>query len=694
MDIPLFASTQLTLLSAEADAERTLNTTLLTSLPPASLQRHGLALQNLSLSSTRTGLGGRTILSLTLDPSLTSDPSLPTHGLRSGDIVHIAEQPSGAARKKEKTVLEEKGLEGVVHRVTDTTLTVAVGGGGGRKDAKGDGDAGVEGLYGKRVWAVQRANEVVMRRMVKAMETLREMGERVEGGEGIVRVLFGHQEPGEVESVEVGWLDDGLNESQKEAVRFALGSKDVALIHGPPGTGKTQTLLEIIRQLAKDGKKVLVCGPSNISVDNIVLRLPPDLPIIRLGHPARLLPRVVERSLDVLSQTSDAGEIVKDVRNELDGLLGRLVGGGKNRLKGRERREAWENVKQLRGEFRFRESKATRDIVAGSQVILSTLHGAGTHHIFNTPFDVLIIDEGSQALEAQCWIPLLHKSRPSKLILAGDHLQLPPTVKSTTPPKSLSLPRASNPRFQIPSTLEETLFSRLLTLHGPKIKRLLNTQYRMHSAIMSFPSQHLYNSQLVAHVSVKSRLLCDLPNVASTEDTTVPVLFIDTQGGDFPEAPQEEKSTDSNPLTATSHSNPSEAALTAAHVHRLISAGVPETEIAVITPYNGQLALIVSLLRERYPALELGSIDGFQGREKEAVVVSLVRSNGDRKTGFLKEERRLNVAFTRPRRHLCVVGDAETVKHAGGFLGRWVRWVEGAEEGVEVRYPGLEEVEV
>lgn len=160
-------------------------------------------------------------------------------------------------------------------------------------------------------------------------------------------------------------------------------SWNVALIHGPPGTGKTQTLLEIIRQLAKDGKKVLVCGPSNISVDNIVLRLPPDLPVIRLGHPARLLPRVVERSLDVLSQTSDAGEIVKDVRTELDGLLSQLVGGGKGRLKGKARREAWDNVKQLRGEFRFREGKATRDIVAGSKVCVSTLEPVRVCHILS-----------------------------------------------------------------------------------------------------------------------------------------------------------------------------------------------------------------------------------------------------------------------------------------------------------------------
>ena len=147
-------------------------------------------------------------------------------------------------------------------------------------------------------------------------------------------------------------------------------NSDTALIHGPPGTGKTQTLLEIIRQLTSHThlKRVLVCGPSNISVDNIVLRLPPDLPIVRLGHPARLLPRVLAKSLDVLTQTSEAGEIVKDVRQELDSMMAKLAIGGKNRVRGKERKEGWDQVRHLRGEFRFREGKATRDLVASSKV--------------------------------------------------------------------------------------------------------------------------------------------------------------------------------------------------------------------------------------------------------------------------------------------------------------------------------------
>lgn len=318
---------------------------------------------------------------------------------------------------------------------------------------------------------------------------------------------------------------------------------------------------------------------------------------------------------------------------------------------------------------------------------MSTLHGAGGYQLRGERFDVVIIDEGSQALEAQCWIPLLLCAGVEKLILAGDHLQLPPTVKSSAKPPKID--QAGEKRFRIPTSLEDTLFSRLLNLHGPDIKRLLNVQYRMHEDIMQFPSKYFYDSQLVAHESVAKRLLKHLPGVDENEDTSVPVVFIDTQGGDFPEAASDDGESTSKHPSSSSQSNPNEALLAINHVRGLIAAGVKDTDIAVITPYNGQLAILSSALRPDFPGLELGSVDGFQGREKEAIVFSLVRSNDRREAGFLKEGRRLNVAMTRARRHLCVVGDGETVKHAGGFLSEWVKWVE---EGGEVRYPDVGDV--
>lgn len=473
-----------------------------------------------------------------------------------------------------------------------------------------------------------------------------------------------------------------------------------ALIHGPPGTGKTQTLLELILQLVTPPpstspdpprpKKVLVCGPSNISVDNIVLRLPSSLPIIRVGHPARLLPRVIERSLDALTRTSEQGEIVSDVRREMDSLLARLNVAGKARLKGKARRDGWTQVRDLRGEFRRREQKCIVELVQGSKVVLATLHGAGGRQLQSEHFDVVIIDEASQALEAQCWIPLLlARGGIQKLVIAGDPMQLPPTIKSATTPQTTTAPKAPEQ-----ATLETTLFSRLLALHGTGIKRVLTTQYRMHERIMAFPSRELYDSVLLAAPGVASHLLTTLPYpVAETEATTAPLLFIDTQGGEFPEDPGADPTVSKSALGSESKSNTLEARLVALHVEALVAAGVRECDIAVLTPYNAQVALIAGLVRPRYGGVEVNSVDSFQGREKEAVVISLVRSNEKRETGFLKDVRRINVAVTRARRHLCVVGDSETVASERGFLRRWVEWLgDEADSGAVVRYPDVAEV--
>lgn len=388
--------------------------------------------------------------------------------------------------------------------------------------------------------------------------------------------------------------------------------------------------------------RVLVCGPSNVSVDNIVERLSPHkIPILRLGHPARLLPSVLNHSLDVLTQTSEAAAIVKDVRKELDIKQASI----KKTRNGRERRAIYGDIKELRKEFREREKQCVASLIRDSKVILSTLHGAGGFQLRNENFDVVIIDEASQALEAQCWVPLLSAQ---KLVLAGDHLQLPPTIKSSNmhpnPEVSGSKLHKSdpNPKFK----LETTLFDRLLNLHGPSIKRMLTIQYRMHEKIMRFPSDEMYGSRLIAAEAAKARLLTSLPYpVLETDDTREPLVFWDTQGGDFPERPEDEENTSSSNralLMTDSKSNDMEAALVNMHVKRLIAAGVQAGDIAVVTPYNGQLALLAHDLKEEFPGIELGSVDGFQGREKEAVVVSLVRSNPEHEVGFLAERRRLN----------------------------------------------------
>lgn len=398
-------------------------------------------------------------------------------------------------------------------------------------------------------------------------------------------------------------------------------------------------------------------------MDNIVERLSPHkVPIVRLGHPARLLPSVLNHSLDVLTQTSDAAEIVKDVRKEMDSKQASI----RKTKSGKERRLIYGDLRELRKEYREREKKCIGDLVGGSKVVLATLHGAGGFQLRKEDFDVVVIDEASQALEAQCWVPLL---AAKKVVLAGDHLQLPPTIKSlnskTKAKKKAKEKRGDGEEEIIEGmTLETTLFDRLLAMHGEGIKRMLTTQYRMHESIMRFPSDELYEGKLIAAEGVKDRLLKDLPyEVHETEDTSEPLVFWDTQGGDFPERTEEEgASKKGRGLMSESKSNEMEAALVKLHVQNLVDAGVKPEDIAVVTPYNAQLALMSGPLKEAFPGIELGSVDGFQGREKEAVIVTLVRSNTEGEVGFLSDKRRLNVAMTRPKRHLCIIGDSETVR--------------------------------
>lgn len=354
-----------------------------------------------------------------------------------------------------------------------------------------------------------------------------------------------------------------------------------------PQTGKTHTLIELILQLIKLQKRILVCGPSNISVDNIVERLSPHkVPILRLGHPARLLPSVLNHSLDVLTQTSEAGAIVKDVRAEMDAKQASI----KKTKSGKERRAIYTDLKELRKEYRERERKCVSNLVGGSKVVLATLHGAGGHQLRNERFDVVIIDEASQALEAQCWVPLLSAN---KAVCAGDHLQLPPTIKSSNSKTAIKLKDEAKPIKGL--TLETTLFDRLLALHGPVIKRMLTTQYRMHEKIMRFPSDELYESKLVAAEAVKARLLKDLEyEVEENEDTIEPLIFVDTQGGDFPERSEEDDPDNPKKGKASLHgdskSNELEAALVRQHVSQLVTAGVRAEDIAVVTPYNAQVS--------------------------------------------------------------------------------------------------------
>ncbi|KAH6862608.1 DNA helicase-like protein [Alternaria alternata] len=612
-DIPSFAASQLTLLDAELQAELSETNALLSSHTPTALSRAGLAILNLNVSSIRTGLGGKTVVELGLDSAVVAKgekPDIPEHGIRVGDIVAVQDQPSGSAKKTEKKELEKKGAEGVVLRVRRENVEIVLD--------KEDADVPT----GSKLWIVKLANDVTYKRMNQTMSRLQKLGDQEYTP--FMRVLFGQASPTPLPSDlndplnplhKLEWNDPGLNDSQKEAIKFALASREVALIHGPPGTGKTHTLIELILQLLKQKLRLLVCGPSNISVDNIVERLASHkVPMVRLGHPARLLPSVLNHSLDVLTRTSEAAALVQDVRKEMDEKQSSI----RKTRNAKERRQIYTELKELRQEYREREKGCVNNLVTGSKVVLATLHGAGGFHLKGQEFDVVIVDEASQALEAQCWVPLLWV-KASKLVLAGDHLQLPPTIKSLNSnqtkvakkdaKKSIGKDtRAGEDNAEKAAgkpidgmTLETTLFDRLLALHGPSIKRMLTTQYRMHEKIMRFPSDELYDSKLIAADFVKDRLLKDLKyDVEDTEDTQEPLVFWDTQGGDFPEKLEDEgvigKGGKGMSL-GDSKSNEAEAALVKMHVGNLINAGVKAEDIAVVTPYNAQVRVSLTLVQ-------------------------------------------------------------------------------------------------
>ncbi|RMZ79303.1 hypothetical protein DV737_g3440, partial [Chaetothyriales sp. CBS 132003] len=707
---PAFFATLRSLLDRELAAETAEASLLLTSTPPTVLARAGLAILNLTISSLRTGLGGRTVIELSLNPAVIlkgSSGDLPEHAIRTGDIVRVGPKPGDGVKKKERSETEARGVEGVVVRVRERAVQVALGKEGGRDD-----DAVAQVPDGDQLlWLVKLANDVTYRRMDQALKkmtaTIADAGDTssyssLSSLQRILLGLDGQPSLPDLDSVrDLQFFNANLNHSQKGAIRFALAAHHLALIHGPPGTGKTYTLIELILQFLRQGLRVLVCGPSNISVDNIVERLAlasPQTEIVRLGHPARLLPAVLNHSLEVLTKTSEAAAIVNDVRAEIDNKLKSIS----KTKSGKERRLIYQDVKELRREFRDREWKAVDGLLGRSKVVLATLHGAGGKQIMTQKFDVVIVDEAGQAVEPACWVPLLMAGKGAainKLVLAGDHLQLPPTIKGEETSKSQD---ANKKRIKTLEedlaklnlgdklvkrakawSLEKTMFERLKAMYGDNVGRMLEVQYRMNTAIMSFPSHELYAGRLSAADAVKDRLLSHLPGVEETDDTTEAVVFYDTQG-----AKKNKQSTSS--LLGDSKSNDMEALLVRMHVRRLINAGVSQDDIAVITPYNAQLALLSSLLRDDYPRLEMGSVDGFQGREKEAVIVSLVRSNPEREVGFLGEKRRLNVAITRPKRHLCIVGDSETVSRGSAFLKRYMGWLE---EKADLRYPTPEEVQ-
>jgi ATP-dependent RNA/DNA helicase IGHMBP2 len=464
---------------------------------------------------------------------------------------------------------------------------------------------------------------------------LRRMAEAKEGRRW--HALLGGAPPRFLERAPAPALDPAapLNPEQRRAVDRADRALDVALVHGPPGTGKTTVLVEVIRRAAARGESVLAAAPSNLAVDNLLERLvAAGIDGVRLGHPARVLPAVLAHTLDARVASHEAARIAQDlVREALE--LRRAARKRKGRRgPGRfsEARSAERDARALLAEARQLEARAEAEVLSRAPVVLATLTSLDSPALAGRRFGLTVVDEATQAVEPATYLALL---RADRAVLAGDHLQLPPTVLSAAAQAG---------------GLGVSLFERLVASGGALLAVTLAEQHRMNARIMRYPSEALYGGALRAH-----------PAVADHALDAAPLEVVDTSGRGFEE---------STPEGSDSKANEGEAELVASEVERVLALGVAPADVAVIAPYDGQVQRLRQLLSAHLDAgLEVDTVDGFQGREKDAVVVSLVRANERGEVGFLSDVRRMNVALTRARRKLVVVGDGATVSRHPFYAG-------------------------
>ena len=476
----------------------------------------------------------------------------------------------------------------------------------------------------------------------------------------------------------------GLNASQHAAVQAILDNPNVAVIHGPPGTGKTTTLVAAIRLLCERESTVLVTAPSNTAADLLTERLATaGLNVVRIGNVSRVDEHILPHTLDAILARHPESRNIRKVKMQAAEWR-RQTQRHKRTFSGEDRREREhlkQQVRELEAWATTLEARLVEQILTSAQAITCTLVGAANPLLERYKFRTCVMDEAAQALEPAAWIPILKCSR---VVLAGDPFQLPPTVKSQDAAKQ---------------GLSITLIERCLELIPHQV-HLLTVQYRMHQAIMDFSNQYFYGGALQAHESVRERLLSadygiwnaelppdefaefpsEAPNApTSIRHSTTPylesVIFIDTAGTGFEEKINRRTGKDSSRYQ--SKYNPEEALLVREHLLQLLSkfpaSALPS--FGILSPYREQVNYLEQLVREDATlapllvprtnevrsGLAINTIDGFQGQERDVIYISLVRSNNRHEIGFLSDYRRMNVAMTRARMLLVVIGDSATI---------------------------------
>ena len=480
-------------------------------------------------------------------------------------------------------------------------------------------------------------------------------------------LFYSHQKAGRFsfEPMKFPWL----NPTQERAVNEVLWAKDVAIVHGPPGTGKTTTLVEAINETLMRESQVLVCAQSNMAVDWISEKLVDrGINVLRIGNPTRVNDKMLgftyERRFESHADYPQLWAIRKAIR-ELR----------KNRKKGNENyHQKMDRLKSRAAEIELR---INAELFGEARVIACTLVGSAHHLLEGMKFGTLFIDEAAQALEAACWIPM---KRASRVILAGDHCQLPPTVKS------IAALRAG---------LGKTLMERIAE-NKPEVVTLLKIQYRMNDEIMRFSSDWFYGGKVESAPQIKYRSVLDYDHPITWIDTSNEENQITIEGED---APEDSASTSSSVSAANQNSdlnfkeqfvgesfgriNKAEAELTLLILaeyftkigkQRVLSESI---DVGIISPYRAQVQYLKKLIKKYeffkpYRRLiSVNTVDGFQGQERDVILISLVRSNDEGQIGFLKDLRRMNVAMTRARMKLIILGNKDTMTQHPFYKKLW-----------------------
>jgi ATP-dependent RNA/DNA helicase IGHMBP2 len=599
-------------LERAADQEQYRQKVMARSLPGR--VKEGTTWYPVRLGRTYIGTGERNVIELERSNNLEKP-----HSFSGGKSVNVFSNASGKPEKHHQS--------GVVNYVRDNVMVITLNG-DELPEWLDDSHLGVDVMFDEMTY---REMDLALKKVIKAEDgRLAELRE----------ILAGESKPSfNAQTANNQHQTDNLNPSQQEALQKIEHAHDVAIIHGPPGTGKTTTLTESIRHCLQTESQVLVTAPSNAAVDLLVEKLSNlGVSVIRIGHPARVTEQTLSKTLDARIATHPHFSELKSMRKRMEELRNMAFKYKRNfAWEEREQKKLLiEESKQLKTDADTLEFYIVNDLLNRTQAICCTLVGSSHHVLRGRKFNTVFIDEAAQALEPACWIPILKSNR---VVLAGDHCQLPPTIKSYEAAKQ---------------GLSVTLFERLINKR-PSTATMLKVQYRMNQAIMAYSSKYFYDDGLIADESVKDGLL------RINQD---PVEFIDTAGAGYNEK--------QNPETLSRY-NDEEAALVIRQVEKLIEEisidhWIEENiTLGIITPYSAQVELLVKLA-ESSPLIEplhklisINTVDAFQGQERDAIVISFVRSNNNQEVGFLSDIRRTNVAMTRAKKKLIMIGDSATL---------------------------------